>query len=92
MTKQREDVNSFSELKIHFRFVQFLNLWLNLCSFTWLNPSFNLVRNFMPTGLWILNAELGTGLNSSWSVFWRMCKINSEFADLFLIGIHSIQG
>ena len=77
--KKKWEVDSFWELQIHFGFTQFLNLWLYLCSFQWLNPSLNLVRSYIPIGLWILNTELGTGLISSikWflKVVWEELQI-----------------
>ena len=36
-------------------------LWLNLCSFRWLNPNQSLVINLSPSGLKMTNIELGMG-------------------------------
>ena len=49
--------NSTSKKSLH-NFGFCLNLCLNLCSLRWLNPSLNLVRNFKPMGLWMLQVGL----------------------------------
>ena len=64
-SKKKCAVDSFSKLQIHFEFVQLWNLCLNLCWFKWLNPS------FIRIGLWILNTQLGIGLNSWMKCFWK---------------------
>ena len=68
--KKNWDVDSFSELQIHFGFTQCLNLWLYLCSFRWLSPSLRI-------GSWILNTELGTGLIS-----WIKCFLKVVWEEL----------
>ena len=52
-------VNSVSKLRVHRGFIQSLKLWLNLCSFRWLNPSLSLVINLSPSRLKMPNTELG---------------------------------
>ena len=52
-------VNSVSKLCVHRGFIQSLKLWLNLCSFRWLNPSWSLVINVSPSRLKMPNTELG---------------------------------
>ena len=53
------DVESGSKLQVQKGLTQSSKLWLNLCSFKWLNPNLNLVSNLIPDGLWILYKGLG---------------------------------
>ena len=47
-------VDSISRVQVHNGFIQLLKLRLNLCSFTCLSPSLNLIKRRIPQGLWIL--------------------------------------
>ena len=58
------DVESGSKLQVQKGLTQSSKLWLNLCSFKWLNPNLNLVSNLIPDGLWILYKGLSFGLIS----------------------------
>ena len=50
-----------SWLHVHRGFIQLLKLWLNLCLFRWLNPSWSFVINIIPSRLKMPNVELGMG-------------------------------
>ena len=57
-----------SRLHVHRGFIQLLKLWLNLCSFRWLNPSRSLVINLSLNGSKMQNIGLGMG----WIIFIKL--------------------
>ena len=84
------DVESGSKLQVQKGLTQSSKLWLNLCSFKWLNPNLNLVSNLIPDGLWILYKGLSFGLISLNR--WFMKTEYGEFRVLTFITSVMVQG
>ena len=46
---------------LHKGFIQFSEMWLNLCSFKWLSLNLNMVRSHITEGFWTLYTGFGKG-------------------------------
>ena len=81
-----------SRLHVHRGFIQLLKLWLNLCSFRWLNPSQSLVINLSPSGSKMQNIGLGMGWKIFITLALKILKLDVSILKLSLFHLFIIPG